>query len=153
MSANVGETARDFELDSHLGGRVRLSSFRGKRNVIVAFHPLAWTPVCADQMKNLETDLDWFRAHDTHVLGMSVDPVASKVAWAESLGGISYDMLSDFPPRNGVAKAYGVAHADGFSERAVFVVDKQGTIVFRKVYDIPVLPDNAEVRQVIEQLP
>ena len=153
MPASVGETAPDFELDSHLGGRVRLSSFRGRRNVIVAFHPLAWTPVCADQMKNYETDLDWFRAHDTHVLGLSVDPLASKVAWAESLGGISYDMLSDFPPRNGVAKAYGVAHADGFSERAVFVVDKQGTIVFGKVYDIPVLPANAEVRQAIEQLP
>lgn len=153
MSANVGDTAPDFELDSHRGGRVRLSAFRGRRNVVVAFHPIAWTPVCNAQMQGYETDLDWFRAHDTHVLGLSVDPVASKAAWAASLGGISYDMLTDFPPRNGVARAYGVAHEDGFSKRAVFVVDKQGTIVFRKEYDIPVLPDNAEVRQAVEQLP
>ena len=153
MSANIGDTAPDFELDSHRGGRVRLSAFRGKQNVIVAFHPIAWTPVCDVQMQNYETDLDWFRAHDTHVLGLSVDPVASKAAWAEHLGGISYDMLTDFPPRNGVARAYGVDHEDGFSKRAVFVVDKQGTIVFGKVYDIPVLPDKAEVRQAVEQLP
>ena len=72
---------------------------------------------------------------------------------AASLGGIGYDMLTDFPPRNGVAGAYGVAHEDGFSKRAVFVVDKRGTIVFRREYDIPVLPDNAAVRQAVERLP
>lgn len=152
MAASVGEPAPDFELESHLGGRVRLSAFRGRRHVIVAFHPLAWTPVCASQMQNYEADLDWFRAHDAHVLGISVDPAASKAAWAASLGGIRFDLLSDFPPRNGVARAYGVAHAEGFAERAVFVVDKQGAIAFRKVYDLPALPDNAEVRQAVERL-
>ena len=152
MPLTVGEIAPDFELDSHKGGRVKLSDFRGRQNVIVAFHPLAWTPVCANQMTNYQTDLDWFRKRDTHVLGLSVDAVPAKIAWAESLGGIEYDLLSDFHPHGAVAEAYGVARDGGISERAIFVVDKRGKIAFMKVYDIPTLPDNAEVRQAIKQL-
>ncbi len=152
MPLNVGEIAPDFKLDSHQGGKVKLSSFRGAKNVVVAFHPLAWTPVCANQMRNYESDKAWFDTHDTHVLGLSVDAVPAKVEWAKSLGGISYDLLSDFHPHGAVAEAYGVARDGGISERAIFVVDKAGTIVFAKVYDIPTLPDNVEVRQAIEKL-
>ena len=152
MALSVGETAPDFELPSHQGGTVKLSSFRGSRHVIVAFHPLAWTPVCATQMQNYEQDNAWFEDHDAHVLGVSVDAVPSKVEWAKSLGGISYDLLSDFHPHGAVAEAFGVAREGGISERALFVVDKEGTIAFAKVYDIPTLPDNTEVRQAIEQL-
>ena len=152
MPLAVGDRAPDFVLGSHKGGRVTLSSFYGRRNVVVAFHPLAWTPVCTDQMKSYEADLDWFRRHDTHVLGVSVDSVPAKVAWAESLGGIDYDLLSDFHPHGAVAEAYGIARDGGISERAIFVVDKRGLIAFMRVYDIPTLPDNAEVRQAIEQL-
>ena len=148
----VGEDAPDFALDSHRGGKVTLSGFRGRKRVVVAFHPLAWTPVCANQMRSYESEKDWFDAHDTQVLGISVDAVPSKSEWARSLGGISYDLLSDFHPHGGVAEAYGVLRDGGISERAIFVVDKDGMIVFSKVYDIPTLPDNAEVRKVIEGL-
>lgn len=152
MALQVGETAPDFELASHRGVRVRLSSFRGQKHVILAFHPLAWTPVCANQMTNYESDHGWLAEHDSHVLGVSVDAVPSKSEWAKSLGGLSFDLLSDFHPQGAVAAAYGVARADGISERAVFVVDKEGAIAFAKVYDIPVLPDNVEVKDVIERL-
>ncbi len=152
MPLTVGDTAPDFELNSHLGGTVTLSIFRGNTNVVVAFHPLAWTPVCANQMKAYETERDWFAEHDTRVLGVSVDAVPSKIEWAKSLGGISYDLLSDFHPHGAVAEAFGVAREGGISERAIFVVDKAGTIAFAKVYDLPTLPDNAEVRQAIERL-
>ena len=152
MQLSVGETAPDFELGSHRGGNVKLSSFRGRKHVVIAFHPLAWTPVCATQMQNYENDQDWFEQHDTHVLAISADAVPSKVEWAKSLGGISYDLLSDFYPHGAVAEAYGVAREDGLSERAVFVVDKAGQIAFAKIYDIPTLPDNAEVRQAVERL-
>ncbi len=148
----AGAMAPDFELGSHLGGTVSLSSFRDKKNVIVAFHPLAWTPVCASQMQNYERDVEWMNSHDTHILGVSVDAGPSKIEWAKSLGGISFDLLSDFHPQGAVADAYGVAREGGISERAIFVVDKRGTIVFSKVYDIPTLPDNAEVREVIRGL-
>lgn len=149
---NVGDMAPDFKLASHQGGTITLSSFRGKNNVVVAFHPLAWTPIFANQMTNYEQDHQWFKTHDTHILGISVDAGPSKVKWATNLGGISFDLLSDFHPHGAVASKYVVARDDGISERAVFLVDKQGAITFAKVYDIPTLPDNAEVRQVIERL-
>ena len=149
MRVTVGTTAPDFELGSHRGDTVRLSDFRGRKHVVIAFHPLAFTPVCATQMRNYEADQTWFGAHETHVLGISVDSVPAKIEWAKTLDGISYDLLSDFHPHGGVAQAYGVLRDGGISERAVFVVDKAGLVVFAKIYDIPTLPDNAEVRQAI----
>jgi len=100
--------APDFELSSHRGDKVKLSSFRGRKHVVVAFHPLAFTPVCATQMQNYETDHSWFEEHDTQVLGISVDSAPAKIAWADALGGISYDLLSDFYPHGAVAEAFGV---------------------------------------------
>lgn len=149
MSVEIGTTAPDFALGSHRGDTVRLSDFRGRQHVVIAFHPLAFTPVCATQMQNYEADQDWFGAHETHVLGISVDSVPAKIAWAKALDGITFDLLSDFHPHGGVAEAYGVLRDGGISERAIFVVDKAGQVVFAKIYDIPTLPDNAEVRQAI----
>jgi len=152
MALQAGETAPDFELDSHRGGCVTLASFRGQSHVVLAFHPLAWTPVCAEQMTNYEGDFDWFARHGTHILGISVDAVPSKIEWAKSLGGLSFDLLSDFHPHGEVAAAYGIARDDGISERAVFVVDKAGTVAFAKVYDIPTLPESADLRHAVERL-
>lgn len=152
VALQVGDSAPDFELASHRGEQIRLSHFRGQKCVILAFHPLAWTPVCTNQMISYEDDYAWFAEHDTHVLGVGVDAVPSKSAWAKSLGGVSFDLLSDFHPQGAVAAAYGVARDDGISERAVFVVDKEGAVAFAKVYDIPTLPDTAEVKAVIERL-
>tara|TARA_Y100000588_G_scaffold371481_2_gene442824 strand:- start:859 stop:1320 length:462 start_codon:yes stop_codon:yes gene_type:complete len=152
MSAHVGDVAPDFELESHKGGSVRLSDFRRRQNVIIVFHPLAWTPVCASQLQTYEHDLEWFTSHDTHILGLSVDAIPSKISWAKSLNGITYDLLSDFHPHGAVAEAYGVLREGGISDRAVFVIDKNGVVVFSKVYDIPNLPDNNEVKHVIKNL-
>ena len=152
MSLKIGEEAPDFELDSHLGHQVRLSSFRGVKNVVVAFHPLAWTPVCSIQMQNYESDKKWFDNHEAHILSLSVDAVPAKLEWAKSLGGISYDLLSDFHPKGMIAEKYGVMRDGGITDRAIFVVDKTGIIVFAKVYDIPTLPDNEEIREVLQTL-
>lgn len=152
MPLSIGEVAPDFDLDTHLGGKVTLSSFRGRKNVVVVFHPLAWTPVCANQVKGYEAEQDWFAAHDTQVVAISVDAVPSKTEWATSLGGVSYDLASDFHPHGAVATAYGVMRDGGISERAIFVVDKSGRIIFSKVYDIPTLPDNEEVREAIKRI-
>ena len=150
FSAQVGAVAPDFELPSHRGEPVRLSSFRGRKHVVIAFHPLAFTPVCARQMEAYEADWPWFQTHDTHILGISVDSVPCKIEWAKSIGSVSYDLLSDFHPHGAVAERYGVARTDGISERAIFVVNKEGTIVFARVYDIPELPDSTDVRRAIE---
>ena len=152
MLLKIGEEAPDFELDSHLGHQVRLSSFRGVKNVVVAFHPLAWTPVCSIQMQNYESDKKWFDNHEAHILSLSVDAVPAKLEWAKSLGGISYDLLSDFHPKGMIAEKYGVMRDGGITDRAIFVGDKVGIIVFAKVYDIPTLPDNEEIRQVLQTL-
>src|SRR5438093_7340505 len=133
----IGATAPDFKLPSHTGATVRLSDFRGRMHVVIAFHPLAFTPVCAAQMQTYERERPRLDALDTHVLGVSVDAGPAKKAWAESLGGISHDLLSDFHPKGKVASDYGVMRSDGISERAIFIVDKQGTIVWAKLYAIP----------------
>src|SRR5262245_55198752 len=109
----VGSFGPDFELPSHTGRRVRLSQFRGSRNVVLAFHPLAFTPVCAEQMQTYEREKAKLDVLDAHVLGISVDAAPAKKAWADSLGGLSYDLLSDFHPKGAVAAAYGVMREDG----------------------------------------
>jgi peroxiredoxin len=146
MPLKPGDAAPAFELRSHRGGTVRLSDFRGKRQVVLAFHPLAFTPVCATQMAGYEADLAKFEEMGAAVLGISVDAQPAKSAWARTLGTISFDLLSDFHPHGDVAQKYGVYRPnDGISERALFVVDKQGTIAWAKVYDIPQQPDNREL--------
>ena len=146
MALTPGDSAPDFELRSHRGGTVKLSDFRGRKNVLLAFHPLAFTPVCANQMTGYESDVPKFDAADTVVLGVSIDPQPAKTAWAKELGVKSFDLLSDNYPYGEVAKKYGVfREKDGISERAVFLIDRSGTVVWSKVYDIPQQPGNNEI--------
>lgn len=153
MALTAGDQAPDFQLSSHRGGTVKLSDFRGHQNVVLAFHPLAFTPVCANQMCGYEADLGRFTQADTAVLGVSIDTQPAKAAWAKTLGPISYDMLSDFNPLGAVAQKYGVyRQKDSFSERAVFVIDKQGKVAWSKVYEIPQQPDNEEIFAALEKL-
>ena len=149
----AGQDAPDFELRNHKGGTVKLSDFRGKRNVVLAFHPLAFTPVCANQMRGYESDLDQFERAGAAVLGISIDAQPAKAAWAKTLDSISYDLLSDFHPHGEVAQKYGVfRQKEGFSERAIFVIDKNGKIAWSKVYAIPELPPNDEVLTELRRL-
>jgi peroxiredoxin len=154
MALKAGDEAPDFELRSHRGGTVRLSDFRGRKNVVLAFHPLAFTPVCATQMTGYETDQPKLADRDAVVLGISIDAQPAKAAWAKALGSLTFDLLSDFHPHGAVAQSYGVFRtADGISERAVFVVDKQGRVAWSRVYDIPEQPGNDEVLQALSKLP
>ena len=149
----AGAEAPDFELRSHKGGAVKLSDFRGKKNVVLAFHPLAFTPVCANQMRGYQSDLAEFEKAGAAVFGISIDAQPAKAAWAKTLDPISYDLLSDFHPHGEVAKKYGVfREKEGFSERAIFVIDKSGKIAWSKVYDIPELPENDEVLAELRRL-
>jgi len=153
MALNPGDEAPDFELRSHRGGTVRLSDFRGTKNVVLAFHPLAFTPVCATQMTGYETDLKRLEQADAVVFGVSIDPQPSKTAWAQTLGPISFDLLSDSYPHGEVAQQYGVfRQKEGFSERAVFVIGKDGLVKWSKTYDIPEQPDNAELLAALKSL-
>ena len=147
-----GSPAPDFDLQSHTGAHVRLSDFLGKKIVVVAFHPLAFTPVCAVQMQTYEMEKSRFDALGAHLLSISVDAGPAKKAWAESLGGISYDLLSDFHPKGKVAESYGVMRDDGISERAIFVIDRTGRIAWAKRYQIPEQPDVLELLDALDRL-
>jgi len=100
-----------------------------------------------------EADLERFKGYDAQVLGISVDSVPCNTAWAKSLGGISYDLLSDFHPKGAVAKAYGAyREGDGISERALFIVDKEGKLAYVDIHDISDQPDNEDLLEVLRKL-
>ena len=104
-------------------------------------------------MSAYEADLARFQSYDTQVLGISVDSVPSHIAWAKSLGGISYPLLSDFEPKGEVAKSYGAYRAaDGISERALFIVDKEGKIAYVDIHAIGDQPDNEELFDALRKL-
>jgi peroxiredoxin len=104
-------------------------------------------------MPAYEADLDRFRQYDAQVLGISVDSVPSNTAWAKSLGGLTYDLLSDFEPKGEVARAFGAYRsADGISERAIFIVDKKGRVAYKDIHDIGDQPDNEDLLEVLRKL-
>ncbi len=104
-------------------------------------------------MPAYEADLERFKGYDAQVLGISVDSVPSNAAWAKSLGGLTYDLLSDFEPKGEVARAFGAyREADGISERALFVVDKEGRIAYKDIHDIGDQPDNEDLFEVLRKL-
>ena len=141
----IGEAAPDFTLKDHNSQEVKLSELRGKR-VLLSFHPLAWTEVCAKQMQSLEANKDVFASLNTAPIGLSVDSVPCKKAWADSLGIKTVPLVSDFWPHGGVAIAYGIfREKNGFSERANVIVSEKGKVVFFKVYEIRQLPDINEI--------
>lgn len=103
-------------------------------------------------MPAYEADLERFKGYDAQVLGISVDSVPCNTAWAKSLGGISYDLLSDFHPKGAVARAYGAYREnDGISERALFIVDKDGKIAYKDIHDISNQPDNEDLFEVLRK--
>ena len=143
---NVGDKAPDFELPAVGDKRIKLSDYYGKKQVILSFHPLAWTGVCAEQMKDLQKNIQTLIDKDTVALGISVDSIPTKKAWAESLGVTQVEFLSDFHPKGAVASMYGIyIDEKGIGGRAVFVVDKQGIVRFAKVYPIQQKPDLSEI--------
>src|ERR671937_874529 len=103
-------------------------------------------------MPSYQADLSRFEGYDTHVLGISVDSVPCNKAWAKSLGGISYDLLSDFEPKGDVARRYGAYRPEGYSERALFIVDKDGKLVYKDIHDISDQPDNEDLFEVLRKL-
>ena len=141
----IGEKAKNFSLEDQNEQVFTLSDFKGKK-VLLSFHPLAWTSVCAEQMKSLENNKSTFDSLNTIAVGISVDSVPSKKAWANSLNIKNTRLLADFWPHGKVADSYGLFRdKDGISERANVIIDEKGTIIFLKVYKLGQLTDIQEI--------
>ncbi len=149
----VGDKAKNFSLPDQNDKEFTLTDFKGKK-VLLSFHPLAWTSVCAKQMKSLEDNKSVFDSLNTVAVGVSVDASPSKKAWADSLSIKKTRLLSDFWPHGKVAQLYGIFRTrDGISERANIIIDEKQKIVFFKVYKLGELPDIKEVIDALRKTP
>jgi mycoredoxin-dependent peroxiredoxin len=152
MAIGVGQAAPEFMLMNQDKKEVKLSDFTGKKNVVLVFYPLDWSPVCTNEHACFVNEMKQFETLDAEVLGVSVDSVWSHKAYSEKMG-IKYSLLADFQPRGAMAEKYGVFLADkGITGRAIVIVNKQGKVAWMKNYDIPVVPDLKEVATALSQV-
>jgi peroxiredoxin len=151
MPIAVGQTAPDFTLKDQNQNDVTLSSFRGK-NVVLAFYPLDWSPVCTKEHACFVDDLKSFEGLSAQVLGLSVDSVWSHKAYAEKMG-ISYPILADFHPRGAVASKFGLYLDDkGITNRATVIIDKNGVVRHVAVYEILSTRSNQDLMAELKKL-
>jgi peroxiredoxin len=148
----VGTTAPDFTLPDANGQAVSLSDFRG-RPVVLVFYPLDWSPGCSRQLELYQQELAEFEARGAAVIGVSVDSIYSHGAWA-AVRGITFPLLADFHPKGEVARRYGVwRNSDGFSDRALYVIDAEGVIRYVDVSPrVEHLPDIYDLFSALDQL-
>ena len=152
MTVNVGDEAPDFELPDQNRQPVRLSSYRGRKNVVVVFYPLAFTGTCQSELCEIRDSIADFDSDDVQTLAISVDSAAVHKQWAKEQG-YTFPLLADFWPHGAVAQAYGVFEASaGLALRGTFIIDKQGTVVYRVVNAIPQARDAQEYRSVLTGL-
>ena len=152
MAVEVGQEAPDFELKNARGEPVRLSSFRGTKNVVLVFYPLAFSGVCTTELRALRDDFPEVRRNDVELLTVSVDStyVLRKWADAEDFG---FGLLSDFWPHGGVASLYGVFDTDrGLARRGTFVIDKSGVVRWKVINPIPEARDITEYQKALAEL-
>lgn len=157
---SVGVEAPDFELPSSElaannkpGKKIRLSDYRGDRHVLIAFFPLAFSPVCTQEVRCLQEDVEKLAAtRPVQVLGFSVDSAWTLAAFKGELG-LSYPFVSDFHPKGEVARKYGLYLEEmGITARATVIVDKAGKVEWVKVQQIPDPRDMKEICAFLDRL-
>ena len=148
----AGMPAPLFTLPSLSGEKISLKDYRGEKNVVLSFVPAAWTPVCSDQWPGYNILKDVFDKNDAVLLGISVDNIPTLHAWTTEMGGLWFPVLSDFWPHGETAAKYGVLRSGGFSERALFIVDKKGIIRYVDVHDINKRPPLEILLRELEKL-
>ena len=152
MTIEVGDDAPDFELNDQNRQPVRLSSYRGKKNVVVVFYPIAFTGVCTSELCAIRDSIADFSSDDVETLAISVDNAPALKQFAEQQG-YTFPLLADFWPHGEVAKAYDVFDdRSGLAVRGTFIVDKQGKVAYKVVNAIPDARDPDEYRKVLASL-
>lgn len=150
--SDVGSAAPDFTLTGAVNQEdteVSLSDYAGK-NLVVLFYPLAFSPVCAEQVPDFNDNLDAIRAKGADVIAINRDSTFAHKAWSEDLGGVDFPLLADM--NLAVSKEFGMALEEvGITTRGVFIIDKAGKIAFKHVEEAP--PDNTlTAEQVLGEL-
>ena len=149
---DVGEQAPDFELPDQDRSPVRLSSYRGSKNVVLVFYPLSFTGTCQGEMCAIRDSLEDFSTDDVQTLAVSVDSTAVHKRWAEEQG-YTFPLLADFWPHGEVARTYGVLQEDGgLALRGTFIIDRQGVVAYKVVNEIPDARDLDAYREVLARL-
>ena len=152
MAIGVGDIAPDFTLNNQDKKEVKLSDFHGKKNVVLVWYPLDWSPTCTNEHACFVNEMKSFENLDAEVLGVSVDSTWSHKAYADKMN-IKYSLLADFHPRGAMSEKYGVYLADkGITGRAIAIVNKDGKVAWFKNYDIPVVPDVKEVAAALQNV-
>jgi peroxiredoxin len=152
MAVEIGDEAPDFELPDQHGTPVKLSSFRGAKNVVLVFYPLAFSPVCSGELCALREDFPEVNADDVELLTVSVDSKFTHRAWADAEN-FQFSLLADFWPHGAVAKQYGVFdEASGLATRGTFIIDKQGKVRWSVVNPIPRARDIADYQKALASL-
>jgi len=150
MELKVGDLAPDFELEDQNGKKVKLSQFKGKKNVILAFFPFAFSPVCTNELGELKEKEESILKLDAQILAASVDSTWTQKAFSKDLG-VKFPILSDFGKK--AVALYGSLYEDkGFAKRTVFVIDKQGRIVYKRQYEPAQQPDIEEALTALKKL-
>ena len=149
---DVGDQAPDFELPDQDRQPVRLSTFRGSKNVIIVFYPLSFTGTCQGELCALRDSIADFSGPGVQTLAISVDSSAVHKRWADEQG-YPFPLLADFWPHGSVAAQYGVLQEDiGLALRGTFIVDKLGVVRHKVVNAIPDARDEDTYRQVLAGL-
>ena len=147
-----GVPAPEFTLHSTPDQSVSLSDFRGQP-VILAFYPADWSPVCGDQLALYNELLPEFRRFNAELIGISVDGIWCHLAFAKERK-FKFPLLADFEPKGAVARAYGAYRdQDGCTERALFVIDSEGTIQWSYVSPVGINPGADGILAALEALP
>ena len=146
----IGEKLADFVLEDQNGSEFRLSESSGKK-VLLSFHPLAWTSVCAEQMKSLEKNQEKFKELNVVAVGLSVDSAPSKKAWSQSLAITNTRLLADFWPHGKVAIDLGIfLEKKGVSGRVNIIIDENQNVSYIKIYPLAQLPDIEEIIRLLQ---
>jgi peroxiredoxin (alkyl hydroperoxide reductase subunit C) len=144
MPLEIGQEAPDFELRSSTGDTIKLSSFRGEKNVALVFYPFTFTAVCHGELCALRDDLSRYESAGVQVLAISCDTAPAQKKWAEDEG-YNFPVLADFWPHGAVAQAYGVFNEKlGCANRHTFLIDKDGKVVDTFSTDALSTPREAE---------
>ncbi|MGV9286186.1 peroxiredoxin [Streptomyces sp. NPDC003719] len=152
MTIQVGDKAPDFELKDNHGATVKLSDFRGRKNVVLLFYPFAFTGVCTGELCEVRDNLPQFSDRDTQVLAVSNDSIHTLRVFAEQEG-LEYPLLSDFWPHGNVSRAYGVFDEDkGCAVRGTFVIDQEGVVRWTVRNGLPDARDLAEYVKALDAL-